>query len=126
MVDPSSGARAVIRDNRSEEGRFLWMLGAADRIVRNQDDTFDMALDDWKYELPNPARREGIRCNPGRFGIDRFTCFGSGSWVSSPKPPLHLRWRSMGRGGTPLPFVPDTPDPAFPGCGGDFARAVDD
>jgi hypothetical protein len=70
-------------------------LGAADRIVRNQDDTFDMALDDWKYELPDPARREGIRCNPARFGIDRFTCFeryrkcrgGFGLDTHDPDPP---------------------------------------
>lgn len=31
MVDPRSGARAVIRDTRSDTGRYLWsVLGAGD------------------------------------------------------------------------------------------------
>ena len=32
MVDPRSGARAVIRDTRSEAGRFHWSVIAADEM----------------------------------------------------------------------------------------------
>jgi hypothetical protein len=32
MVDPRSGARAVIRDTRSDAGRFCWSVSAPDQM----------------------------------------------------------------------------------------------
>jgi len=40
------------------------LLGAADRVIRNQKDALDVALGDRKNKPANTARCKRIRCDP--------------------------------------------------------------
>jgi hypothetical protein len=66
MVDPRNGARAVIRDTRSDTGRYLWsVLPSGDKRPVSEGRTDDLAQAQFIAEATLRAYAENRITEPG-------------------------------------------------------------